>query len=141
MNFDDAIALKTHLVSVIQSYLGEWQDGSPRIHIVPPSSKLQGRDKATATTNSEVECIISRLPTGQVSPSSSQQNLSEQSFRVELVNYADDTNLIKAVQAIEADSQIVFNRPTVYQQATNQVFEQAQLFIYSPKMINRMEVS
>ena len=139
--FADAIALRTHLVTTLSSHLGEWEDGTARIHIVPPTPKLTGKLKATTTNGSELECTIYRLPEGEVTPSSGGQSYADQSFKVELVNFSDDTNLINAMTAVLRDADLVLERQHVYLPAAEQTYEQATFFVYAPKMINRVEVS
>lgn len=139
MSFADAIALRAHLVNVLSAYLGEWEDGSPRIHIKPPEPTLSGKTKADTTNQSEVECIIKRVASGPVYPSSAGQNLAEQYYEIELVNFADDTKLAQAWDAILADSKIVHRKNPVHQNATTQTYERALFSIYAPKMINRVE--
>ncbi|MEM9808074.1 MAG: hypothetical protein AAF959_22640 [Cyanobacteria bacterium P01_D01_bin.56] len=135
-NFADAIELRDHLAGLLQSYLGEWENGTPRIHIVPPQQKKAARTTTEATTESEVECIIQRVGTGQVSSLSGPQKYQEPVYKVRLINFGDNTKLSNAIPVIEADSKIIHARPMQYIPGDAQVFEQATLFVRTAKVIN-----
>lgn len=136
MSFADAIELSAHLKNVLANHLGEWKDGSPRIHIVPPRPKLSGKPAESTANGSELECIIARSTSGEPKNLSGPQKYQRAVYRIELVNYADDTKLTKALDAIDADSRMVFDRPRVYISASDQVYEQAKLFVSTAKIIN-----
>lgn len=135
-NFADAIELRNHLAGLLQPYLGEWEDGTPRIHIVPPRPRLTARSKAQATTESELECIIQRVATGRPRSLSGQQKYQEPVYEAKFVNFLDDTKLSNAISVIKADSRIIHARPLVYIPGDDQVFEQATLFVRTAKVIN-----
>lgn len=139
--FADAIELRTHLAGLLQPYLGEWESGSPRIHIVPPRQKKTSRTKATATTDSELECIIERVPSGQPFNISGPQKYQEPVYTVRLVNFADDTKLANALPVIDADSRIIQDRPKIYQSGDDIAYEQASIFVRTAKIINSVVYS
>lgn len=135
-NFADAIELRDHLAGLLQPYLGEWENGTPRIHIVPPQQKKPARIAADATTNSELECIIQRVGVGQLRNLSGPQKYQEPVYEVRLVNFGDDTKLANAIPVIEADSKIIHARPLLYIPGDAQVHEQATLFVRTAKVLN-----
>lgn len=136
MSFADAIELSTHLKKVLADHLGEWVDGTPRIHIAPPRPKLAGRSAQDTANGSELECIITRTPSGEPQNRSGPQKYQDSVYTVELVNYADDTKLTKALSAVDADSRIVFAQPKTYIPASDLVYEQTALFIRTVSIIN-----
>ena len=136
MSFTDAIELRDHLADILQPYLGEWEDGSPRIHIVPPTPKLQPRTLGESTTSSELECIIRRAGAGEPRSLSGPQKRKEITYSCAFVNYADNTKLVNAMDRLDQDSQIIFARPRVQVDASIDVYEQTTVFIKTVQLIN-----
>ncbi|MEM9806620.1 MAG: hypothetical protein AAF959_15205 [Cyanobacteria bacterium P01_D01_bin.56] len=139
-NFVDAIDLSAHLKNILANHLGEWEDGSPRIHIVPPTPKLQGKAKADTVNLSEVECIIRRATTGEPSFLSGGQKYQEPVYRVDFINYADGTKLIQAAEILDADSQLMYAQPRAYLAAnsTAKIYEQMTIFIRTARLVNQV---
>ena len=139
-NFADAIDLSIHLKNILANYLGEWEDGSPRIHIVPPVPKLSGKAKADTANLSEVECIIRRMTTGEPSALSGGQKYQEPVYRVDFINYADDTKLVQAGEILDADSQLLYAQPRAYlaANATANIYEQMAIFIRTARLVNQV---
>ena len=138
MSFTDAVELRQHLAQVLQPYLGEWEDGSPRIHIKPPEPTLSGKAKAEATTDSEVECIIRRAPSGRPQQMSAGQRFRETVYLVRFVNYADDTKLTNLLDAFHTDSRIQLGRETVLIDAGTQTYEQANAYVRVNEVFNQV---
>ena len=145
MSFADAVELREHLAQVLQPYLGEWEDGSPRVHIKPPEPTLKGLPKVAsaeepiaATTQSEVECIIRRVPAGRPQQMSAGQRFRETVYLVRFVNYADDTKLTNLLDAFHADSRIQLDRETVVIDADTQSYEQASAYVRVNEVFNQV---
>lgn len=138
MSFADAVELRSHLAQVLQPYLGEWEDGSPRIHIKPPEPTLSAKAKADTTTQSEVECIIRRTPGGRPQQMSAGQRFRETVYLVRFVNYADDTKLTNLLNVFHADSRIQLDRETVFIDTDTQTYEQASTYVRVNEVFNQV---
>lgn len=138
MSFKDAIELRNHLAQVLQPYLGEWEDGSPRIHIVPPTPKLQGKAKADTASQSEVECIIRRAPSGRPQHMSGGQRFRETIYLIRFVNYLDDTKLTNLLAAFYADSHILLARESVIIDADAETYEQTNAYVRVNEVFNQV---
>lgn len=139
-NFADAIELSDHLKNILAAHLGEWEDGTPRIHIVPPTPKLQGKAKSDTANLSEVECIIRRATSGEPRSLSGGQKYQEPVYRVDFVNYSDDTKLVQAGEVLDADSQLMYAQPRAYLAAdtTASIYEQMAIFVRTAHLINNV---
>ncbi|EKU98089.1 hypothetical protein Lepto7375DRAFT_7350 [Leptolyngbya sp. PCC 7375] len=135
-NFADAVELSEHLANILQSHLGEWEDGSPRIHIVPPEPKLKGKPKADTASQSELECIIFRVAEGEPRSMSGGQKYREPVYQIELVNYLNDTKLSHAMTVIDADARLISARPRSYLPASTQTYEQCRYYVRTAQVIN-----
>lgn len=143
MPFSDAIDLRSHLANILQPYLGEWEDGSPRIHIIPPRSKMTGKAKADTTTQSELECIIRRRAEGNPEHMSGGQRKKIAVYQFELINFADDTKLSQAISVLEVDSLMSFARPFVHLDADRSLGlpEQATFYPQVFQVLNQVVYS
>jgi ABC-type uncharacterized transport system YnjBCD ATPase subunit len=130
VSFADAIELRDHLADILAPYLGEWEDSTPRIHIVPPTPKLGGKAAADTATNSALECIIRRVPDGDPTQLSAGQRAKISVYRVELVNFGDDTKLSSVISILDEDSKLNFARPRVYMAANRSLGAPEQAVFY-----------
>ena len=137
-NFADAVELSEYLANILQPHLGEWEDGSPRIHIVPPEPELQGRVQADTASQSELECIITRVAEGEPRSMSAGQKYREPVYQIELVNYLDNTKLSHAMNVIDADARIISARPRTYLPANTQTYEQCRYYVRTAQVINKV---
>lgn len=136
MSFADAVDLRQHLASLLAPYLGEWENGTPRIHISPPTSKLSPRDKETATTDSEVECIVQRVHDSKPRSMSGGQRYEEPVYTARFVNYGDDTKLTQIRNILDRDSLIIQARPPTYIEASLDVYEQMNIYVKTARVLN-----
>lgn len=136
MPFADALELRSHLANVLQPYLGEWVDGSPRIHVKPPIPKLKARTSLEATTQSEVECIINRHAGGRPQHLSGGQRYQESVYLVRFTNFLDDTKLVNLANVFNRDSQILLARGSVYLDPTDDTYEQLTAYVRVNEVFN-----
>lgn len=115
--------IEERLRLLLASELGQWNNGKPATWVgnkIPPELQTTG-----------LRCRIQPAKEGNVFPVSG-GTFEDQSWVVELVNFADDTKLILAKQKIERS--FVLSRPSVYVPSTDLAFERCRMFLSAPKL-------
>jgi hypothetical protein len=117
--------LRERLQSLLASDLGVYTGNIPSIWVF-------GSAQNPPSKSTGLECLIKQMPNGYAKSSSAGMKYKEQIWEITLVNYKQDSNLIKAVQKIE-NSFIV--RQMTHQPFTSTEFERSRILIYDPIFI------
>ena len=117
--------LREKLQFLLASDLGAYTGNIPSIWVF-------GSSQNPPSKSTGLECLIKQMPNGYAKGSSAGMKYKEQLWEITLVNYKQDSNLIKAVQKIESSFVV---RQVTHQPFTSTEFERSRILIYDPIFI------